>query len=82
MTTALDPAASPQCVFGADGEMRCAAQVGPHGMWGPRTAGSEARRMETRATLVDAEKQQAVQQRQWLWQQQRSVVAAQQQRPQ
>jgi hypothetical protein len=72
MTTALDPAASPQCVFGADGRLRCAAEDGPYGMWGPRSTGAPAKR------IVDAEKMQAARQRQWLWEQQRAVASDQQ----
>ena len=75
MTTALDPAARPPCVFGADGELRC----GTENMWGPRTTDRDDERI---GALVEAETQQAVQHRQWLWQQQKAVVSAQQQQQQ
>jgi hypothetical protein len=78
MTTALDPAASPQCVFGADGQLRCACANDDPRMWGPVADSQAARAQVQRQGLADAERQQAVLQRQWLWQQQRSVVAAQQ----
>ena len=90
MTTALDPSASPHCVFGADGGFRCAAQEAATGnarggaavaMWGPPRVATENARGAAARAQREAERQQAVQHRQWLWQQQQGVVAAQQ-RPQ
>lgn len=63
----------PPCVFGADGELRC----GTASVWGPRVVDADRT-----AALVEAETQQAVQYRQWLWQQQNAVVDKQEQREQ